>query len=224
MRALRTAGRLAAYAATAILAGGLAVRFTTRDNVAGLSAIYYATPWAVLSACALLPALLWVRRRRFMTAGGFALVFALCTAAWAKTSFRAAPDSRAKDFRVDRKVFVMIVDFDAIVAYSRKPAFDRLFQLIDAIGDVPLIVMGDFNTPSDSVHFTELRKRMKSAFESAGSGYAKTWPMPLPVLDIDHIWVSRHFEIAACGHRTTFLSDHRAVFADLRWAERQGLN
>ncbi|MEK0449527.1 MAG: hypothetical protein RL088_1795 [Verrucomicrobiota bacterium] len=313
MRALRAAGRVAAYAATALLAGGLAVRFTTRDSVAGLSAIYYATPWAVLSTCALLPALLWVRRRRFFTAGGFALVFALCTAAWVKTAFRSAPDSRAKDFRVaywntgrpggrvarslahihaidadifglgetkrsrnpatsewadglrgknvltlrrnmllvsreaasqvhdgflndrgqyaltetqirGRQVFVLLVDFDAIIAYSRKPAFDRLFQLIDAIGDAPLIVMGDFNTPSDSVHFTELRKRMKSAFESAGSGYAKTWPMPLPVLDIDHIWVSRHFEIAACTHRTTFLSDHRAVFADLRWADGQGLN
>lgn len=313
MRALHTAGRLCAYAATAFLAGGLAVRFTTRDSVAGLSAIYYATPWAVLAACALLPALLWMRRRRFIATSGFAFVFALCTAAWVKTSFHSAPESRGKDFRVaywntgrpegrvarslahihaidadifglgetkrsrspattewadglggknvltlrrnmllvsresasqmhdgflndrgqyaltetqinGRRVLVMIVDFDAIVAYSRKPAFDRLFQLIDAIGDAPLIVMGDFNTPSDSVHFAALRSKMTNTFEAAGSGYSKTWPMPLPVLDIDHIWVSRHFEVTACALRTTFLSDHRAVFADLRWAERQGLN
>ncbi len=307
MKYVRAAGRLIANAAATLLAGGIVVRFTVRDSVGGLSAIYYATPWAVLSACALLLALVWLRRRKRIVAAGFGIVFALCTAASVQTSFRAAPATQPQDFRVaywntgrpegrvarslahihaidadifglgetkrsrastttewaeglagknmlalrrnmllvsrepasqlhdgflndrgqysltetrvgDRKVLVMMVDFDAIVAYSRKPAFDRLFQLIDAVKDEPLIVMGDFNTPSDSIHFAALRSRMKSAFETAGSGYSKTWPMPFPVLDIDQIWVSRHFDVVACSHRTTFLSDHRAVIADLHWA------
>ena len=116
-----------------------------------------------------------------------------------------------------RKIFILMADFDAIVAWSRKPAFDRLIQLIDAIGDEPLIVMGDFNTPLDSTFFAPLRARLRHTFATAGSGYAKTWPMPLPVLDIDHIWVSHHFRIVHSEHRTSLLSDHRPVIADLEF-------
>ncbi len=114
-----------------------------------------------------------------------------------------------------RKVFVLMADFDAIVSWSRKPAFDRLIEIIDAIGDEPLIVLGDFNTPSDSAFFLPLRKRLRDVFEAAGHGYAHTWPMPLPVLDLDHIWVSHHFRVVESEHLTNFLSDHRAVVAGL---------
>ena len=119
-----------------------------------------------------------------------------------------------------RKVFVLMVDFDAIVSLSRKPAFDRLLAILDECGDVPLIVMGDFNTPSDSTYFVPLRARLRSAFEVAGNGYAQTWPMPLPVLDLDQIWLSRHFRIARAEHGTSFQSDHRAVFADVGWNDQ----
>lgn len=114
-----------------------------------------------------------------------------------------------------RKVFVLMVDFDAIVSLSRKPAFDRLIEIVSECGDVPLIVMGDFNTPSDSTFFVPLRAKLRNAFEAAGSGYAHTWPMPLPVLDLDQIWLSHHFKIARCEHAASVISDHRAVFADV---------
>jgi endonuclease/exonuclease/phosphatase family metal-dependent hydrolase len=116
-----------------------------------------------------------------------------------------------------REVFVLMADFDAIVSLSRKPAFDRLLQILDEIGDVPLVVMGDFNTPSDSIYFLPLRARLRDVFETAGDGYSQTWPMPLPVLDLDHIWVSHHFEIVRAEHFTSFQSDHRGVTADLNF-------
>lgn len=300
--------RWATQIATALLAGGLSVRLTIRDSIPGLSAIYYATPWPILTAAALFPAILWARRRRWPIAAGFLFVALVCGAAWVRNAFHFHKPTGTATIRVaywntcrpgselpaaldlinsihadifglaetnskvrnihprpewatgqpgkqilhlrrhmllatpqpttqlhdgllndrgqyaltqtelhGRKILILMADFDAIIAWSRKPAFDRLIQLIDAIGDQPLIVMGDFNTPLDSTFFAPLRARLRHTFETAGSGYAKTWPMPLPVLDIDHIWVSHHFRIVHSEHRSSLLSDHRPVIADLEF-------
>lgn len=117
-----------------------------------------------------------------------------------------------------REVSFLLVDFTATYDKSRRPAFDRLFQIVDAFAEKPLIVIGDFNTPSDSAHFDRLRTRLKSAFESSGSGYAATWPMPFPVLELDHIWVNKHLRVLRCEHPTSLYSDHRAVVADIDFA------
>ena len=308
MKILRPLGRWTAKAATAFLAGGLSVRLTVGDTLPGLSALYYATPWSVLAASAIFPALLWARRRQWLAVAGFALVSLCCAVAWVRDAFRPVTPAGKSSLRVaywnvgrpestlgdvlnvvgdihadvfgfgetkkmrgdipprpewlerqpdkqilplrrhmllasptkavqlhdgflndrgqyaltqtelhGRKVLILMADFDAIIAWSRKPAFDRLIEIIDSIGDEPLIVMGDFNTPSDSAFFAPMRSRLKDVFETAGRGYAKTWPMPLPVLDLDHIWVSHHFRVVNGEHRTTFLSDHRPVIADLEF-------
>jgi vancomycin resistance protein VanJ len=114
-----------------------------------------------------------------------------------------------------REIFLLMVDFTASLERSRKPAFDRLFQIVDAYSEKPLLVIGDFNTPSDSIYFDRLRSRLTSAFETAGRGYAATWPMPIPVLQLDHIWTNKHLRVIRCEHRTSVYSDHRAVIADV---------
>lgn len=114
-----------------------------------------------------------------------------------------------------REAFLLMVDFTATFHKTRRPAFDRLFQIVDAYAEKPLLVIGDFNTPSDSAHFDRLRSRLTSAFEHAGSGYGSTWPMPLPVLRLDHIWMNKHLRALRCEHRTSLYSDHRAVVADI---------
>jgi vancomycin resistance protein VanJ len=114
-----------------------------------------------------------------------------------------------------REIFLLMVDFSPTLERSRSPAFDRLFQIIDAYSEKPLIVIGDFNTPADSVYFDRLRKRLTSAFDAAGHGYAATWPMPLPVLQLDHIWTNKHLRVLRCEHHTSLYSDHRAVTADI---------
>jgi vancomycin resistance protein VanJ len=114
-----------------------------------------------------------------------------------------------------REVFLLMVDYVATLHTSRRPAFDRLFQIVDAYAEKPLIVIGDFNTPADSVHFDRLRTRLTSAFETAGRGYAATWPMPVPVLQLDHIWTNKHLRVIRCEHKTSLFSDHRAVVAEI---------
>ena len=116
-----------------------------------------------------------------------------------------------------RRVLVLAVDFDGDCRQSRRPPFERLYQIVKAHAEEPLIVLGDFNTPIDSIYFERLRELLHDAFETAGSGYAATWPMVAPVLSLDHIWLSRHFRVVRCEHRTSLYSDHRAVVVDLAW-------
>jgi len=118
-----------------------------------------------------------------------------------------------------REVFVILVDFNAVPFKSRGPAFERLYQLVHGYSTQPLIVMGDFNTPGDSVFFKNLRARtgLIDTFDNAGSGFAGTWPMLAPVLSLDHILVNSHLRVVRCEHHTSLYSDHRAVVADLAW-------
>ena len=117
-----------------------------------------------------------------------------------------------------RDVNILMVDFDSHPAKSREPAFKRLREIVAMYADRPLIVLGDFNTPADSVHFADLRRLVTPAFDRAGRGYAATWPMPAPVMELDHILTNRHIRCVRCEHVTSIHSDHRAVVADLEFA------
>jgi endonuclease/exonuclease/phosphatase family metal-dependent hydrolase len=111
---------------------------------------------------------------------------------------------------------VFIVDIKSDPLMPRRKPLEKLAEITSALGNQPTIVMGDFNTPGDSVHFDALRRTFDNAFESHGSGYAPTWPMPVPVLQLDHIWVNRQVEVLHCQAEWTLSSDHRPVTAWLR--------
>ncbi len=110
---------------------------------------------------------------------------------------------------------VLLVDLDGDPFQSRSPAFEQLSKMIRSYSPANLIVMGDFNTPLDSVLFESFRQYLTHAFESGGIGFAKTWPIPLPVLAIDHIWVSKKIKVVNCNLNSSRFSDHRAVVANI---------
>lgn len=110
---------------------------------------------------------------------------------------------------------VLLVDIDGDPLRSRAPAFEPLAKMIRAYSQANLIVMGDFNTPLDSFLFDSFRQYLTHAFESGGNGFAETWPMPLPVLAIDHIWVSKKIKVVNCNLNWSRLSDHRSVVANI---------
>ena len=91
------------------------------------------------------------------------------------------------------------------------------------IGDQPLIVAGDFNTPSSSNLFQEFWGDLQSAFDVAGCGYGYTspckshrfWPPATPWARIDHILCSNHWTIRECRIGTGSGSDHRLIAAEL---------
>jgi endonuclease/exonuclease/phosphatase family metal-dependent hydrolase len=114
-----------------------------------------------------------------------------------------------------------VLVLDAIVRpfSDRREVVREVFQLARAGEPMPTVVMGDFNTPADSVWFEEPRRDFKHVFESAGRGMLATWPVPLPVLAIDHIWVSRDLDVHCSRIGWTWVSDHRPIHADVSFAD-----
>ncbi len=110
-------------------------------------------------------------------------------------------------------VSVMAVDIDSNPFRTRSVAMEVVRDM--ASRTQAEIIAGDFNTPSDSVWFDELRDDYLESFETAGSGLCTTWPSGMPVLAIDHIWVRRPLRVCSACIRTTRASDHRMVVADV---------
>lgn len=113
------------------------------------------------------------------------------------------------------RVYVLLVDLDSDPYRSRLPAFAPLLQIIRAHAQTNLIVMGDFNTPLGSIFFEAFHPYLNHAFERGGNGFAESWPLPLPLLMIDHIWVSKKINVVNCNLNWSRLSDHRAVLANI---------
>lgn len=111
-------------------------------------------------------------------------------------------------------VHVVMIDIKSHPFRSRAIPLTAIRGVLLPLRDEPVLLMGDFNTPTDATVFDELRRDYTHAFESVGNGYEATWPTPLPVLAIDHIWANRRVDIHACHIRSTWTSDHRYVVAE----------
>ena len=70
------------------------------------------------------------------------------------------------------------------------------------------IILGDFNTPFESLFFENFKKNYQHAFAEKGNGFRETWFWNLPLLSLDHIWVSRDLEILKTEKIATWKSDH----------------
>jgi endonuclease/exonuclease/phosphatase (EEP) superfamily protein YafD len=107
---------------------------------------------------------------------------------------------------------IVLADIYAYPFMPRGPAFEALSKVLENETDQPVCLMGDFNTPPDSVFFNPLRETLEHSFEVAGNGYQVTWPIPVPVLCLDQIWLPEGGTRSAEYH-TSPHSDHRLVVA-----------
>ncbi|MBU2950451.1 endonuclease/exonuclease/phosphatase family protein [Tamlana agarivorans] len=73
------------------------------------------------------------------------------------------------------------------------------------------IVLGDFNLPYESVYFEVIRAQFNHWFSSKGNGFRETWPWELPLLSLDHIWVSKDLEILDSKKINSLESDHEMI-------------
>lgn len=110
---------------------------------------------------------------------------------------------------------VIVTDIYPHVFYSRKPQIDSVFAQTFQRPDA--VIIGDFNTPLESVHLGQFRQHFTEAFEAAGFGFKETWPCGLPLLSIDHIWVGSEWEVLKAQKfwRLTG-SDHAALLVTLK--------
>ncbi len=108
---------------------------------------------------------------------------------------------------------VFLVDMDANPFYNRKRALTMLYDQITRAGDAPVIVMGDFNTPLESVHYADLRQDLTPA---EPNGFRETWPFGLPVLSLDQVWLGNGATALGCAKQSRRRSDHAALFVDVQ--------
>jgi endonuclease/exonuclease/phosphatase (EEP) superfamily protein YafD len=121
-----------------------------------------------------------------------------------------------------QRIRVLLVDAVVRPFSNRRDLVEKVFELARAKPELPTVVMGDFNTPIDSVWFDGARRDFVHAFEKAGRGLLTTWPLPLPMLAIDHVWVSRRLRVDCASIGWTWISDHRPIVADVRLTNSPG--
>ncbi len=114
-----------------------------------------------------------------------------------------------------RRMRILLVDIKSNPFLRRREPLEALDRHVRSLADEPLVIMGDFNTPGDSVWFESLRDHCRNAFEVAGRGYRPTWPVPVPVLRLDHIWCNAAVTPIRAWHEWSIASDHRAVIAEI---------
>jgi endonuclease/exonuclease/phosphatase (EEP) superfamily protein YafD len=108
---------------------------------------------------------------------------------------------------------VFIVDGVSRPTTSREDVLGQV--LTDASGRANTVVMGDFNTPLESIGFNAWRRELHHAFNEAGSGFRETWPRWVPVLTIDHVWSSADAPPLRAEKLWRAGSDHAALLVEL---------
>ena len=73
------------------------------------------------------------------------------------------------------------------------------------------IVLGDFNVPFESDYLKNIKSDFNNAFNEKGNGFRETWFWNIPLLSLDHIWVSKDLEILKTEKIATFKSDHSMI-------------
>jgi vancomycin resistance protein VanJ len=110
---------------------------------------------------------------------------------------------------------LVLVDFHGTVKRSRYLPMHELQRRLEPLADQPVLIVGDMNMPTDSVFLKPLRQNFRNAFESAGSGYAATWPIPVPLLVLDQAWYNDGVQVSRCELGWSWISDHRALMLDV---------
>lgn len=75
------------------------------------------------------------------------------------------------------------------------------------------ILMGDFNTPYESVFFKDYHNYFKS-FHPYNLGLTSTWPNSFPLIEIDQIWLAKRFQPIKLEKYSYDESDHKLLIAE----------
>ncbi|MFD0965183.1 endonuclease/exonuclease/phosphatase family protein [Pseudofulvibacter geojedonensis] len=114
------------------------------------------------------------------------------------------------DSNINDKLFHFYsIDIIANIKHFRKT------MLKETIGNIKsrenTIILGDFNTPYESLHFKEYKEQYHHGFSFTGNGFINTWFWNLPILSLDHAWLSKGIPITETKHLNTWKSDHKII-------------
>ena len=101
-----------------------------------------------------------------------------------------------------------------VYAEPTRPRTAQLKEVLEFSNHDPrTIIMGDFNTPSESWLFDAYRNEpLQDAVETGGKGFRETWFWGLPLLSLDHVWLGRDWQVLEAHKIWTTASDHAAIF------------
>jgi hypothetical protein len=104
---------------------------------------------------------------------------------------------------------VIVVDIHSQPWFSREPVMKAIYQA--AAADRRCIILGDFNTPSQSRWLRPWRAAgLRLANDGPRNGFRETWPYGLPLWTLDQIWTGPNWEALATQH-VRYGSDHAKV-------------
>ena len=105
---------------------------------------------------------------------------------------------------------ILIVDIYANPFLNRKLPLETTFQYIK--NTKTDIIVGDFNTPFESVHFKQYKEKFQS-FHVLSNGATATWAFGLPLMELDHIWISSKYIPIHLKKKNFLVSDHQLLIA-----------
>ncbi|MFK7749196.1 MAG: endonuclease/exonuclease/phosphatase family protein [Kordia sp.] len=98
------------------------------------------------------------------------------------------------------------IDVSSDLRHFRKPMLKSIISEVKT--EDKTIILGDFNTPFESLFFKNFKKNYQHAFTEKGNGFRETWFWNIPLLSLDHIWVSKDVKILKTEKISTWKSDH----------------
>jgi vancomycin resistance protein VanJ len=81
--------------------------------------------------------------------------------------------------------------------------------------NMPLLVMGDFNTPTRGTLYNALKSQLEDAFATTGWGFGYSFRSDLPLLRLDYVWTNRFVRPTQTFTDNTLASDHRPLIAQI---------
>ena len=126
--------------------------------------------------------------------------------------------------KAGRPLRVFVADGRSGLRIHRTPFLAGVARACDdaaRAGEPVDVIAGDFNAVSRSVGFDAVRGAGGGGYALASEfagGWRGTFPAPLPLYDIDHVWVRRGTDVLGCDLFSAFkATDHRGQVVRLRW-------
>lgn len=105
-----------------------------------------------------------------------------------------------------KNIHFYAVDISANVRFFRKPVPNYIASNIKT--EQKTVILGDFNMPYESRFLKKFKKKYQHAFTEKGNGFRETWFWNIPLLSLNHIWVSKDLEILNVEKIANSKSDH----------------
>ncbi|WJJ96937.1 endonuclease/exonuclease/phosphatase family protein [Algibacter luteus] len=130
-----------------------------------------------------------------------------------KSVLVAKDDTAIINFETNQLNFYA-VDVGSSLNVFRKEQIEFVMKAIKI--NEKAIVLGDFNLPLESKYLEDIKLNFNNVLTEKGNGFRETWFWNLPLLSIDHIWVSKDLQIVNAEKWSTFKSDHSMIKTVIR--------